>query len=292
MHAANAISTKPETAKFAMSVDVEDYFQVWAFSDVISRQSWDGYALRVGEMTRRCLDLFDANDIKATFFTLGWVAERDQALVKEIAARGHEVASHGYDHTKVTDQSRDEFFADISKTKSMLEDLCGVDVKGYRAAGFSICDETPWAYEALAQAGYLYSSSTHPISHDHYGDAQAPQTPYRPLSSSPLIEAPVATVKLLGKRVSAAGGGWFRAAPLPLSKALLSKASASLDGPVIFYFHPWEIDPDQPRMKRAKRKSKLRHYLGLRHMEAKLQNVLRCFAWGRIDRALGLGAGS
>lgn len=290
MNATKRIDAGQSEKRFAMSVDVEDYFQVWAFSDIISRQSWDGFSSRVGDNTRRCLDLFDAHGVKATFFTLGWVAERDPALVREIAARGHEVASHGYDHTKVTEQSRDEFFADISKTKAMLEDLCGVDVKGYRAASFSMGADTPWAHETLAEAGYAYSSSTHPIAHDHYGDAQAPRSPYRPLSSSPLIEAPVATVNVLGKRLSAAGGGWFRAAPLPLSKALLSKASSSLDGPVIFYFHPWEIDPDQPRMNRTNVKSKLRHYIGLRKMEAKLRNILHRYPWTRIDDALNIGA--
>jgi polysaccharide deacetylase family protein (PEP-CTERM system associated) len=270
---------------FALSVDVEDYFQVWAFSGVVSRASWDGFALRVGDNTRRCLDLFDAHGAKATFFTLGWVAERDTALIREIVARGHELASHGYDHTKVNEQTREQFRADVKKTKALLEDLSGNAVNGYRAAGFSISKETPWAHETLAEAGHIYSSSTHPITHDHYGDASAPQSPYK---ISGLIEAPVATVDLFGRRVSAAGGGWFRAAPLGLSKALLTKASRTLNGPVIFYFHPWEIDPDQPRLTRAPLKSKLRHYLNLSRMESKLSKTLDAFSWGRIDGALGL----
>ncbi len=281
MSAADGIS-RPS---FALSVDVEDYFQVWAFSSVVSRASWDGFSLRVGENTRRCLDLFDAHDAKATFFTLGWVAERDPDLIREIVARGHELASHGYDHTKVNEQTREQFLADVKKTKALLEDLSGVAVNGYRAAGFSIGKATPWAHEALAEAGHLYSSSTHPIAHDHYGDASAPQSPYE---NAGLIEAPVATVDFFGKRFSAAGGGWFRAAPLALSKALLTEASKKLDGPVIFYFHPWEIDPDQPRLTRAPLKSQLRHYLNLGSMEGKLSKTLGSFSWGRIDDALGL----
>lgn len=272
-----------------MSVDVEDYFQVWAFSDIISRKSWDGFTLRVGESTRRCLDLFDAHNAKATFFTLGWVAERDPDLVREIVARGHEIGSHGYDHTKVDQQSRDAFSEDVRKTKSILEDISGVEVKGYRAAGFSIGAKTPWAHETLAEAGHVYSSSTHPIFHDHYGDANGHRNAYRPLNGANFIEAPVATVDLFGRRISAGGGGWFRAAPLALSQALLSRAAQSLDGPVIFYFHPWEIDPGQPFMKRAKLKSKLRHYLNLSRMERKLAAILSRRRWSRIDEAIGLG---
>ena len=281
MNAADTIS-RP---RFALSVDVEDYFQVWAFSGVVSRASWDGFSSRVGDNTRRCLDLFDKHNAKATFFTLGWVAERDPELIRDIVARGHELASHGYDHTKVTEQTRDQFLADVTKTKALLEDLSGVEVRGYRAAGFSIGKTTPWAHETLAQAGHLYSSSSHPIAHDHYGDAAAAQSPHK---IAGMIEAPVATVNFLGKRLSAAGGGWFRAAPLALSQALLSKASKTLNGPVIFYFHPWEIDPGQPRLTRAPLKSRLRHYLNLNRMEGKLSKTLSAYPWGRIDEALGL----
>lgn len=283
MRAPDRLKSSPAQPRFALSVDVEDYFQVWAFSKVVPRASWDGYALRAGDNTRRCLDLFDAHNAKATFFMLGWIAERDRELVRDIVARGHELASHGYDHTKVTAQTHAQFLADVKKTKTLLEDLSGVAVKGYRAAGFSIGRETPWAYEALAEAGHAYSSSTHPIAHDHYGDARAPQSPFE---SAGVIEAPVATATLLGKRVSAAGGGWFRAAPYALSDMLIRKAAASLAGPVIFYFHPWEIDPGQPRLSRAPAKSKFRHYLNLGRMEGKLTTLLSRFAWGRIDHAL------
>ncbi len=283
-----ASAADTDRPRFALSVDVEDYFQVWAFSDIVSRNSWDGFSLRVGDSTRRCLDLFDQHNAKATFFVLGWVAERDPDLIRELSARGHEVASHGYDHTKVNEQTRNAFLEDVRKTKALLEDISGVAVNGYRAAGFSIGRETPWAHEALAEAGHLYSSSTHPIAHDHYGDEKAAQTPYHPINDDNFIEAPVATVDLFGKRVSAAGGGWYRAAPLALSNRLLRKAAATLEGPVIFYFHPWEIDPEQPRLRRASWKSKCRHYLNLGRMERKLSATLSAFSWGRIDTALGL----
>lgn len=275
-------------ARFAMSVDVEDYFQVWAFSDVISRKSWDGFSLRVGDSTRACLDLFDRHNAKATFFTLGWVAERDPDLIREIAGRGHEVASHGYDHTKVNLQSRQSFVEDVTNTKKILEDIAGVEVRGFRAAGFSIDKTTPWAHDVLAEAGHYYSSSSHPIAHDHYGDADAPQSPYQPIAGSSFVEAPVATTTLLGKRVSCAGGGWFRAMPYGLSSTLIKRADRQLEGPVIFYFHPWEIDRDQPRIKTASPKARLRHYLNLGAMEGKLSSLLAGRAWSRVDHVLGL----
>ena len=272
-----------------MSVDVEDYFQVWAFSDVVSRASWDGFSLRVDETTRRCLDLFDDHGAKATFFTLGWVAERDKSLVREIVDRGHELASHGYDHTKVNTQTRDEFLADARKTKEMLEDIGGVAVRGYRAAGFSIDHTTPWAHEVLLEAGYRYSSSSHPIAHDHYGDVDAPQSPYRPIEGADdFIEAPVATCNIMGRRVSCAGGGWFRASPFAVSKPLIERAARTLSGPVIFYFHPWEIDPEQPRIAGASLKSKARHYLNLKKMQGKLARLLSQYSWTRVDRALAI----
>lgn len=281
-----------KNGRYALSVDVEDYFQVWAFSGVIARSSWDGFALRAGDATRRCLDLFDEHGAKATFFTLGWIAERDPALVREIVARGHELASHGYDHAKVNQQTRTEFIDDVIKTKRLLEDIASVQVKGYRAAGFSIDETTPWAYDILAETGHLYSSSSHPIAHDHYGDDKAPRTPHHPKEDSPLIEAPVATVEYFGKRLSCAGGGWFRATPRALSTCLLKRAGKTLAGPVIFYFHPWEVDPDQPRIKSAPLKSRFRHYLNLDRMQAKLSKTLKAFHWGRIDDALGIGAAS
>lgn len=271
--------------RFAMSVDVEDYFQVWAFSSVIDRASWDRYELRVEGVTRRILDLFDRRGAKATFFTLGWVAERAPALVRDIVARGHELASHGYDHTKVFDQTPDEFRADIIRTKRILEDLGGAGVSGFRAAGFSIDSRTPWAHDILGETGHLYSSSSHPIRHDHYGDPKAPRSSHR---AGAILEAPVATTEIFGRRISCAGGGWFRAAPYLMTAPLIRRASRTIDGPTIFYFHPWEIDADQPRVASAPAKSKFRHYLNLAKMERKLDRLLTDFSWGRIDDALGL----
>jgi polysaccharide deacetylase family protein (PEP-CTERM system associated) len=276
--------------RFAMSVDVEDYFQVWAFSRVIDRKSWAGFPLRVEAATRSALDLFDRHGVKATFFTLGWVAERAPGLVREIAARGHEVASHGYDHAKVFDQGPEELRQDAGRAKSLLEDLTGAPVTGYRAPGFSIDERTPWAYEILAGLGYRYSSSAHPVAHDHYGDPSGPRTPFRPLAKADFTEAPVATCELFGQRMSCAGGGWFRAAPYGVSKRLIDRAAATLAGPVIFYFHPWEIDPGQPRIKSAPLKARLRHYLNLGTMEKKLERLLSEYRWDRIDAALGLAA--
>lgn len=272
-------------ARFAMSVDVEDYFQVWAFSGVVDRARWDDFPLRVEDNTRRLLDLFDAKGAKATFFTLGWVAERAPGLVRDIAARGHEVASHGYDHRKVFDQTPDEFRSDLLKTRAILEDAGGAPVRGFRAAGFSIDRRTPWAHEILAETGHLYSSSSHPIAHDHYGDPNAPRAPHR---AGGIIEAPVATAEMFGMRISCAGGGWFRAAPYALAKPMLARAAATIDGPAIFYLHPWEVDPGQPRIAAAPLKSKLRHYVNLGAMEAKLARLLDAFPWTRVDAALGL----
>lgn len=275
----------PAPARFAMSVDVEDYFQVWAFSGVVQRARWDDYPLRAEDNTRRLLDLFEAKGAKATFFTLGWVAERAPALMRDIAARGHEVASHGYDHKKVFDQTPDEFRADLRKTKAILEEASGVRVRGFRAAGFSIDSRTPWAHEVLRETGHDYSSSSHPIAHDHYGDPNSPRDTYE---AGGIIEAPVATAEIFGRRVSCAGGGWFRAAPYVIAKRLIERASATLGGPAIFYLHPWEVDPDQPRIEAAPFKSKLRHYINLGAMEQKLSRLLGAFPWTSIDTALGL----
>lgn len=272
--------------KFALSVDVEDYFQVWAFSSVVAREDWDDYAPRVDMTTRRVLDLFDRHGVKATFFMLGWVCERAPGLARDIVARGHELASHGYDHTKVFDQTPAEFAADIRRAKAVLEDAAATRIVGYRAPGFSIDSRTPWAYEALAAAGYRYSSSAHPIAHDHYGDPNGRRDMFAPLPCADFLEIPAATAEMFGRRVSAAGGGWFRAAPYGVSKRLIARAAATLTGPVVFYFHPWELDADQPRVAGAPLKSRVRHYLNLGATEGKLVRLIDDFAWGRIDAAI------
>ena len=228
----------------------------------------------------RILDLFARHDAKATFFTLGWVAERCPQMIKDVVAAGHEVASHGYDHVKVFDQDAPTFKADVLKTKKILEDLSGQPVNGYRAAGFSIDQRTPFAHEVLAETGHRYSSSSHPIAHDHYGDPNAPLVPYRPVSG--LTEIPVAVQEIMGRRQSCAGGGWFRAMPYPISRHLWTRLEGQ-GRQGVFYFHPWEIDPDQPRVDGLSLRSRVRHRLNLNRMEAKLDALLSDFRWGRID---------
>lgn len=286
--AAATTSVSKHTQAYAMSIDVEDYFQVWAFSDIIERKSWDGFALRIESTTKQILDMLDEAGVKATFFTLGWIAERAPELIKEIVTRGHELASHGYDHVKVFDQTREAFREDAGRTKRILEDCTGAEVRGYRAAGFSIDSRTPWAHQILMELGYAYSSSEHPIAHDHYGDPDGPSSAYHPIAGHSFIEAPVATTQFFGRRVSAAGGGWFRAAPYAASRHLISKAAQNIAGPTIFYFHPWEIDAEQPRISGVSRKARFRHYLNLDKMERKIGRLLQDYPWGRIDEALNL----
>ncbi|MBD0427190.1 DUF3473 domain-containing protein [Aquisalinus flavus] len=267
----------------AMSVDVEDYFQVWALSSVIDRDTWDSYSLRVEDTTRRVLDLFARTGTTATFFTLGWVAERCPALMRDIVDAGHEVGSHGYEHIKVFDQTPDQFRTDVVKTKTILEDVTGKPVNGYRAAGFSIDDRTPWAFEILAAAGHLYSSSVHPIMHDHYGMPEAPRQAWHPVDGAGFVEIPVSTVDAWGRRFSCAGGGWFRLLPYAWSHHLLTRLIEGEGGAAVFYFHPWEIDPGQPRIDGISARSRLRHYTNLDRMEAKLEKLLTRYPWRRMD---------
>ena len=266
-----------------LSVDVEDWFQVWAYRHQIPRGNWDDYPLRVEDSTQRLLDLFAEKKVTATFFTLGWIAERCPGLVKSIAAAGHEVASHGYDHTKVFDQDEATFRQDVLKTKAILEDLSGMPVTGYRAAGFSIDHRTPFAHGVLAETGHHYSSSTHPIAHDHYGDPEGLLDPYEAVPG--LTEVPVGVVQAFGRRISCAGGGWFRAMPYGLSRTLWRRLEKE-GRRGIFYLHPWEVDPAQPAVPGASFKSAFRHRLNLQHMEGKLSRLLDDFRWGRIDEVV------
>jgi polysaccharide deacetylase family protein (PEP-CTERM system associated) len=282
-------SGAPENGRrrFAMSVDVEDYFQVWAFSQTIDPGDWDRYELRVDAACRRVLDLLDRNAAKGTFFILGWVAERAPSLIREIAARGHEIASHGYAHVKAFEQTADEFRRDVAKAKRIIEDVSGRRVIGYRAAGFSLDHRTPWAHQILAETGHLYSSSSHPVPHDHYGNPSGPRTPHQ---IDGVIEAPILTGEFLGRRIPCAGGGWFRATPYAVSRMLIARAAQTAGGPAIFYFHPWEIDAGQPRITDAPLHAQIRHYFNLGRMEYKLERLLRDFAWMRIDEALEVRA--
>ena len=267
----------------ALSVDVEDWFQVGAFEGVIARDSWESLPRRVEANTDRVLALFDEARVKATFFTLGWVAKRHPALVRRIAEAGHEVASHGWDHKRVFAMTEAEFRADIVHARTAIEDAAGQRVVGYRAPSFSIDPRTPWAHRVLAEEGYAYSSSVAPLAHDHYGWPEAPRFAWRPVAGADLIELPVTTVDVVGKRLAAGGGGFFRLLPYRFSSWAVRRVNASERRPAIFYFHPWEIDADQPRVAAAPLKSRLRHYTNLSIMQHKLLKLLREHEWTRTD---------
>lgn len=266
-----------------LSVDVEDWFQVGAFEDVIERGTWGELDDRVDRNTREILDMFDAVGAKATFFTLGWVAQRHRGLLRDIADAGHEIASHGWDHARVFTMTREQFAEDVKRAQGELEDASGMKVRGYRAPSFSIDQRTPWAFEVLAELGYTYSSSVAPISHDHYGWAEAPRFAFRPIAGCDLVELPVTTAMLGGKRVAAGGGGFFRVLPYAFSRWAIKQVNREEGRPAIFYFHPWEIDPGQPRVAGAPLRSKLRHYTNLERMAGKLDMLVREFSWGRVD---------
>ena len=266
-----------------LSVDVEDWFQVGAFENTIDRADWDMLALRVADNVDFVLDLFDACEVKATFFTLGWVAEREPAAIRAIVERGYELASHGYDHARVFTMTREQFAADLAKTRAILEDAGGVAITGYRAPSFSIDARTPWAHEVLAEQGYHYSSSVAPIVHDHYGWREAPRFAFRPVEGSELVEIPVTTAQIGERRLAAGGGGFFRVLPYAFSHWAIKRVNRRDARPAIFYFHPWEVDPAQPRVEGAPLRSRVRHYTNLSKMAGKLRKLAGDFSWGRMD---------
>ena len=266
----------------ALTVDVEDYFQVEAFASTIERGSWDILPGRVARNTDRLLDIFAEAEAQATFFVLGWVAERHPALVRRIVAAGHELASHGSGHQRADHQSPEQFRDDIRRSKRVLEDAAGVSVRGYRAPTFSIGAKTRWAHRILLEEGYLYSSSVYPIKHDLYGTPGAPRTPFAPLSG--MIEIPLTVVTQWGIDWPVSGGGFFRLFPYRVTRTLLQRARRVNRSPAIFYVHPWEIDPDQPRQRAAPMRSRMRHYLNLGRTEGRLRQLLDCFTWRRMDQ--------
>ena len=266
-----------------LSVDVEDWFQVGAFEGVIDRGSWTSLDDRVERNCDRILEMFAAADVHATFFTLGWVAQRHGNLMRRIVDAGHELASHGWDHERVFRFDQDSFAADLERSRKVLEDASGQRITGYRAPSFSIDQRTPWAYMALAEQGFAYSSSVAPISHDHYGWPEAPRFAFKPLPWSDLIEIPVTTAHFGGRRLAAGGGGFFRVLPYAFSRWAIRQVNDSDQRPAVFYFHPWEIDPQQPRVTGASLRSKVRHYTNLGVMAQKLEQLLGEFAWGRMD---------
>ena len=272
----------------AMTVDVEDYFQVEALSRAVPRAQWDAMPARVEGNTLRLLDLFARSRVKATFFVLGWVASRNPAMVRRIVEGGHELASHGVEHIRADRQSREEFRADVRRSKAMLEDIGGVAVKGYRAATFSIGASNLWALDVLAEEGYAYSSSIYPIRHDLYGMPEAPRAPHR-AGEKGILEVPLTTLRLFGRNWPASGGGYFRLLPYALSRWGLQRVNQAEGRAGVFYMHPWEIDPGQPRVPGLSVKSRLRHYLNLGRMEPRLGRLLEDFAWGAMDEVF-LGA--
>lgn len=266
----------------AMTVDVEDYFQVSAFESYIDKRQWDSLDLRVANNTHRLLDTFAEFDKKATFFTLGWVAERCPSLIKRIVDEGHELACHGYEHIRVTEQTPDQFRADIIKTKRILEDLSGKEILGYRAASYSINANNLWAHNVLAEEGFKYSSSVYPVKHDLYGIPDAPRFCYKPIKNSEFLEIPITTVKLGPKNMPCGGGGFFRFYPYSFSKWAFQHINAKNES-AIFYCHPWEIDPMQPRQDGLNLKTQFRHYLNLNKMEQRIRHLLADFHWDTME---------
>lgn len=267
----------------ALTIDVEDYFQVSAFASVIARSSWDALPCRVERNIDRILALLDERQIHATFFTLGWIAERYPQMIKRIIDNGHELASHGYAHHRVTELDRKQFQNDITRSKKLLEDIGSTAVVGYRAPSFSINSQNLWALDCLEAAGYRYSSSIYPVRHDHYGMPEAPRFAFHPSQGGRLLELPVTTVRIMGRNLPVGGGGYFRFWPYCLSRWFLQTVNRHDRQPAIFYFHPWEIDPDQPRIGGIGFKTRFRHYVNLKQMETRLRLLTQQFAWGRMD---------
>lgn len=272
----------------AFSVDVEDYFQVGAFVRTISPDDWENWESRVVGNTRKILDILDSapTPVKATFFVLGWIAEKHPELVPEIAARGHEIASHGFAHRLVYEMNEDEFREDVQRTRKLLQDQSGQSVTGYRAPSFSIVNRTPWAHRILVESGYLYDSSVFPIHHDLHGNADAPREVHEiETEAGKIVEFPPAVIRRFGQNLPTGGGGYFRFFPYGITARWLR--SINVQGrPFVFYVHPWEVDPNQPRIPGAPLKSRFRHYLNLRKTAARLERLLRDFRFGTVRDVL------
>jgi len=270
----------------AMSVDVEDYFQVAAFKDRVDPGDWSKFEYRVTENVERILQAFDDHGVKATFFVLGWVAERSPDLIRRIADNQHELASHGMYHEQLFDLSPEYFRADISRSKALLEDLSGAPVRGYRAPSYSINHKNLWALDVLDEAGYQYSSSIYPIAHDIYGMPSAPRFAFR-AGELDLVELPITSFHWLGRNWPCGGGGYFRLLPYRVSRRAMRRVNELDRQPAIFYFHPWEIDPGQPVIEGAGFRSRFRHYTNLKRFFPKLNRLLVDFKWGRMDDVFG-----
>lgn len=268
----------------ALSVDVEEHFQVQALEKAYARSQWGQYPSRVERNTRTLLEIFGTAGVKATFFTLGWVGERQPGLIRAIVEAGHELASHGYGHARVDSQSAEQFRADIRRTKAILEDAGGMAVRGYRAATFSVGPNTPWAWPVLEEEGYTYSSSVYPVTRDFYAFPDAPRTPYRPQGTRTLLEIPIATLRFRDKNWPCGGGGYFRLLPYGITRAALTRLNRRDRQAAVFYIHPWEVDPGQPRVEGISAKSRFRHYTNLSRTADRLRRLTGDFRWGRMDQ--------
>ncbi|MGH1374011.1 MAG: XrtA system polysaccharide deacetylase [Cellvibrionaceae bacterium] len=266
----------------AMTVDVEDYFQVSAFESTIGRSQWDSIPCRIEKNVEKILALFSSADIKATFFVLGWIAERYPRVVTKIADQGHEIASHGYGHQRIVTQTPSVFREDLLRSKAVLEDLVDQPVIGYRAPSYSIGESTLWAHDILAESGFKYSSSVVPVKHDLYGIPNGDRFPYL-TAEGRLLEIPISTVRFFGKNINCGGGGWFRLFPYHFTQWAISSINRKEMRPSVFYFHPWEIDPNQPRVKSASAKSKFRHYVNLSKTSNRLKCLLSDFQWSTMQ---------
>ncbi|MDO6425482.1 DUF3473 domain-containing protein [Thalassotalea sp. 1_MG-2023] len=265
----------------AMTVDVEDYFHVSAFENIITKDNWSQYEMRVEENTFKLLELFAKYDAKSTFFTLGWVAEQCPNLIKEIVAQGHELASHGYAHKRALEMTKEEFFQDVDRSKKALEDISGTAIKGYRAPSFSVKDQNTWVYDILVELGFEYSSSTYPIEHDLYGVPDWPRFIYQ--RPEGITEIPIPTIRHNGTNTGIGGGGYFRLYPYWMSKKRIEKYLSIEQQPYSFYFHPWEIDAQQPKVAGASLKSKIRHYINLSRMAGKVERLLQDYQWDTME---------
>ena len=265
-----------------MTIDVEDYFQVSAFAPHIPRSEWNERECRVEKNVHLILEMLSQAQTKATFFTLGWIADRYPGLIREVISEGHELASHGYAHERASEQSPAAFLADIHLAKIVLEDISGVAVNGYRAPSFSIGEGNLWAFDCLVKAGYKYSSSVYPIRHDHYGMSNSPRFVHEVRPG--FLEIPLTTWRLMRRNIPSSGGGYFRLMPYSFSRWMLGRVNNKCEEAAVFYFHPWEIDPDQPRIEGVSRKTKFRHYVNIDRMQARLSALLTDFKWDRMDR--------
>lgn len=274
----------------ALTIDVEDYFQVSAFEDSVSRDQWSSIEPRVERNTQRLLAIFAEQDAQATFFVLGWVAKRFPGLIRQMVAEGHEVASHGMLHQRASSQTKAEFRQDVKDSKSLLEDITGKEILGYRAPSFSFTKENLWVYDILRDEGYLYSSSVYPVVHDHYGIPDAPRFRYQPIEG--IDEIPLSTLSFFGKNIPISGGGYFRLYPYWLTRWAMKRFSQENEKPYIFYLHPWEVDPHQPRMSDLSVKTRFRHYLNLEKVESRIQAMLREFEWASMAQLYEYEPGS